>query len=109
MGPPFEHESISSFASSNIFKAAESHQLKPLSVSLSVCFLPSSLISIFISKVMEIPGRAFRRKRASSLDIMSSKRAPRDYYKGKNCKPTGFHNHKGSIFLISFNCKYHFN
>ena len=40
-------------------------------------------------------GRAFRRKRTSSLDILSSKRAPRDYYKGKNCKPTGFHTRKG--------------
>ncbi|XP_024456920.1 uncharacterized protein LOC7468883 isoform X2 [Populus trichocarpa] len=36
-------------------------------------------------------GRAMRRKRTSSLDILSSKRAPRNYYKGKNCKPTGFH------------------
>ena len=42
-------------------------------------------------------GRAMRRKRLSSLDILSSKRAPRDYYKGKNCKPTGFHTRKGSI------------
>ncbi|OEL24349.1 hypothetical protein BAE44_0014632 [Dichanthelium oligosanthes] len=41
-------------------------------------------------------GRAMRRKRLSSLDILSSKRAPRDYYKGKNCKPTGFHTRKGS-------------
>uniref|UniRef100_A0A2P2K5U5 39S ribosomal protein L41-like n=1 Tax=Rhizophora mucronata TaxID=61149 RepID=A0A2P2K5U5_RHIMU len=41
-------------------------------------------------------GRAtFRRKRTSSLGILSSKRAPRDYYKGKNCKPTGFHTRKG--------------
>ncbi|MED6140431.1 hypothetical protein PIB30_093178 [Stylosanthes scabra] len=40
-------------------------------------------------------GRAFRRKRTSSLDILSSKRAPRGYYKGKNCKPTGFHTRKG--------------
>lgn len=40
-------------------------------------------------------GRAFRRKRTSSLDILSSKRAPRDYYKGKNCKSTGFHTRKG--------------
>ncbi|BBG95787.1 Mitochondrial ribosomal protein L27, partial [Prunus dulcis] len=39
-------------------------------------------------------GRAFRRKRTSSLDILSSKRAPRDYYKGKNCKPIGFHTRK---------------
>ncbi|KAL6008256.1 hypothetical protein ACLOJK_033762 [Asimina triloba] len=39
-------------------------------------------------------GRAMRRKRTSSLQILSSKRAPRDYYKGKNCKPTGFHTRK---------------
>jgi large subunit ribosomal protein L41 len=42
-----------------------------------------------------------RRKRLSSLDILSSKRAPRDYYKGKNCKPTGFHTRKGSILPSS--------
>ncbi|EXC19718.1 hypothetical protein L484_008343 [Morus notabilis] len=49
-------------------------------------------------------GRAFRRKRTSSLDILSSKRAPRDYYKGKNCKPTGFHTRKESLgkFEINF-------
>ena len=46
-------------------------------------------------------GRAFRRKRTSSLDILSSKRAPRDYYKGKNCKPTGFHTRKGSLSSFS--------
>ncbi|KAG5534270.1 hypothetical protein RHGRI_022404 [Rhododendron griersonianum] len=39
-------------------------------------------------------GRSWRRKRTSSLDILSSKRGPRDYYKGKNCKPTGFHTRK---------------
>ncbi|XP_077247421.1 uncharacterized protein LOC143887200 [Tasmannia lanceolata] len=39
-------------------------------------------------------GRAMRRKRTSSLDILSSKRALRNYYKGKNCKPTGFHTRK---------------
>lgn len=41
-------------------------------------------------------GRSMRRKRLSSLGILSSKRAPRDYYKGKNCKPTGFHTRKGN-------------
>ncbi|EXC09707.1 hypothetical protein L484_019804 [Morus notabilis] len=46
-------------------------------------------------------GRAFRRKRTSSLDILSSKWAPRDYYKGKNCKPTGFHTRKGLIVYLS--------
>ncbi|KAL9286139.1 putative ribosomal protein L27/L41 [Arabidopsis thaliana] len=43
-------------------------------------------------------GRTFRRKRASSLDILSPKRAPRDFYKGQNCKPLGFHTRKGFIF-----------
>ncbi|CAD5327382.1 unnamed protein product [Arabidopsis thaliana] len=43
-------------------------------------------------------GRTFRRKRASSLDILSPKRAPKDFYKGKNCKPPGFHTRKGFIF-----------
>uniref|UniRef100_A0A2P2K5Y0 39S ribosomal protein L41-A n=1 Tax=Rhizophora mucronata TaxID=61149 RepID=A0A2P2K5Y0_RHIMU len=46
-------------------------------------------------------GRAtFRRKRTSSLGILSSKRAPRDYYKGKNCKPTGFHTRKGGYVVV---------
>ncbi|ONK79129.1 uncharacterized protein A4U43_C01F3230 [Asparagus officinalis] len=40
-----------------------------------------------------------RRKRTSSLSILSSKRAPRDYYKGKNCKSTGFHTRKGGYVL----------
>ncbi|AED94508.1 putative ribosomal protein L27/L41 [Arabidopsis thaliana] len=44
-------------------------------------------------------GRSFRRKRASSLDILSPKRAPRDFYKGKNCKPTGFHTRKGGYVV----------
>ncbi|KAK9153272.1 hypothetical protein Sjap_000752 [Stephania japonica] len=43
--------------------------------------------------------RAMRRKRTSSLNILSSKRAPRDYYKGKNCKPTGFHTRKGGYVV----------
>lgn len=48
-------------------------------------------------------GRTFRRKRASSLDILSPKRAPRDFYKGKNCKPTGFHTRKGWFhFFLHF-------
>ncbi|KAJ4958772.1 hypothetical protein NE237_025883 [Protea cynaroides] len=46
-------------------------------------------------------GRAMRRKRTSSLDILSSKRAPRDYYKGKNCKPTGFHTRKGGYVVVN--------
>ncbi|TXG52743.1 hypothetical protein EZV62_021912 [Acer yangbiense] len=45
-------------------------------------------------------GRSMRRKRTSSLDILSSKRAPRDYYKGKNCKPTGFHTRKGGYVVV---------
>lgn len=45
-------------------------------------------------------GRAMRRKRTSSLGILSSKRAPRDYYKGKNCKPTGFHTRKGGYVMV---------
>ncbi|KAG2331646.1 hypothetical protein Bca52824_002826 [Brassica carinata] len=44
-------------------------------------------------------GRSFRRKRASSLDILSPKRAPRDFYKGKNCKSTGFHDKKGGYVV----------
>lgn len=46
--------------------------------------------------IMSSLGRSMRRKRLSSLGILSSKRAPRDYYKGKNCKPTGFHTRKGN-------------
>ncbi|KAK4276840.1 hypothetical protein QN277_014945 [Acacia crassicarpa] len=45
-------------------------------------------------------GRMYRRKRTSSLDILSSKRAPRGYYKGKNCKPTGFHTRKGGYVVM---------
>ncbi|EEE57383.1 hypothetical protein OsJ_07543 [Oryza sativa Japonica Group] len=45
-------------------------------------------------------GRSMRRKRLSSLGILSSKRAPRDYYKGKNCKPTGFHTRKGGYVMV---------
>ncbi|KAG5534269.1 hypothetical protein RHGRI_022404 [Rhododendron griersonianum] len=46
-------------------------------------------------------GRSWRRKRTSSLDILSSKRGPRDYYKGKNCKPTGFHTRKGGYVVMA--------
>ncbi|XP_057501350.1 uncharacterized protein LOC130785238 [Actinidia eriantha] len=45
-------------------------------------------------------GRSMRRKRTSSLDILSSKRGPREYYKGKNCKPTGFHTRKGGYVVV---------
>lgn len=45
----------------------------------------------------------FRRKRTSSLDILTSKRSPRDYYKGKNCKPTGFHTRKGIYPVLYLN------
>ncbi|KAL5722042.1 hypothetical protein ACHQM5_005610 [Ranunculus cassubicifolius] len=41
-----------------------------------------------------------RRKKTSSLNILSSKRAPREYYKGKNCKPTGFHTRKGGYVVV---------
>ncbi|EEF48548.1 conserved hypothetical protein [Ricinus communis] len=34
------------------------------------------------------------------LDILSLKRVPRDYYKGKNCKPTGFHTRKGGYVIV---------
>ncbi|KAL8472363.1 hypothetical protein ACS0TY_028917 [Phlomoides rotata] len=44
-------------------------------------------------------GRVFRRKRASTLDILTSKRSPKGYYKGKNCKPTGFHTRKGGYVV----------
>ncbi|XP_042422744.1 39S ribosomal protein L41-A, mitochondrial-like [Zingiber officinale] len=43
---------------------------------------------------------AVRRKRTSSLSILSSKRGPRDYYEGKNCKPTGFHTRKGGYVIM---------
>nr|XP_043636852.1 39S ribosomal protein L41-B, mitochondrial-like [Erigeron canadensis] len=44
-------------------------------------------------------GRAYRRKRTSSLNILTSKTGPRDYYKGKNCKPIGFHTRKGGYVV----------
>nr|XP_043607608.1 39S ribosomal protein L41-A, mitochondrial-like [Erigeron canadensis] len=45
-------------------------------------------------------GRAYRRKRTSSLNILTSKSGPRDYYKGKNCKPIGFHTRKGGYVVV---------
>ncbi|KAJ8541351.1 hypothetical protein K7X08_002167 [Anisodus acutangulus] len=45
-------------------------------------------------------GRSFRRKRTSSLDILTTKRVPRGFYKGKNCKPTGFHTRKGGYVIM---------
>ncbi|XP_068634413.1 uncharacterized protein [Aristolochia californica] len=45
-------------------------------------------------------GRAMRRKRTSSLDILTSKRGSKNYYKGKNCKPTGFHTRKGGYVVM---------
>ncbi|KAL4186147.1 hypothetical protein AMTRI_Chr09g32310 [Amborella trichopoda] len=45
-------------------------------------------------------GRSMRRKRSSALDILTSKRSPRDYYKGKNVKPTGFHTRKGGYVVM---------
>ncbi|KAG9144276.1 hypothetical protein Leryth_016933 [Lithospermum erythrorhizon] len=44
--------------------------------------------------------RTWRRKRTSSLDILTSKRADKNYYKGKNCKPTGFHTRKGGYVVV---------
>ncbi|XP_076884963.1 uncharacterized protein LOC143534308 [Bidens hawaiensis] len=44
--------------------------------------------------------RAYRRKRTSSLSILTSKTGPRDYYKGKNCKSTGFHTRKGRYVVV---------
>ncbi|XP_048233751.1 39S ribosomal protein L41-A, mitochondrial-like isoform X3 [Ricinus communis] len=61
--------------------------------------LSPPLLPLTYSKLQKVT-RAFRRKRASSLDILSSKRTPRDYYKGKNCKPTGFHNRKGGYIIV---------
>ncbi|CAN4092417.1 unnamed protein product [Withania somnifera] len=45
-------------------------------------------------------GRSFRRKRTSSLDILTTKRVHRGFYKGKNCKPTGFHTRKGGYVIV---------
>ncbi|KAK4352374.1 hypothetical protein RND71_027892 [Anisodus tanguticus] len=45
-------------------------------------------------------GRSFRRKRTSSLDILTTKRVPRGFYKGKNCEPTGFHTRKGGYVIM---------
>ena len=39
---------------------------------------------------------AKKKTRSSSPDILTSKKGPRDYYKGKNCKSTGFHTRKGT-------------
>lgn len=45
--------------------------------------------------------RGLRRKHRSSLDILTSKRGPRNFYKGKNCIPTGRHTSKGKYILMS--------
>ncbi|XP_009761304.1 uncharacterized protein LOC107768882 [Nicotiana tabacum] len=45
-------------------------------------------------------GRAFRKKSTASLDILTAKTGPRNFYKGKNCKPTGFHTRKGGYVLV---------
>ncbi|KAJ6331825.1 hypothetical protein OIU76_010251 [Salix suchowensis] len=72
-----------------------------------LCCLESGTHSLSILFVGKMPlglitgiARAMRRKRTSSLDILSSKRAPRTYYKGKNCKPTGFHTRKGGYVVV---------
>ncbi|XP_047312279.1 39S ribosomal protein L41-A, mitochondrial-like [Impatiens glandulifera] len=49
--------------------------------------------------IIQSIGRAYRRKRTSSLSILTSKSGPRNYYKGKNCKPTGFHTRKGGYVV----------
>ncbi|XP_022853843.1 39S ribosomal protein L41-A, mitochondrial-like isoform X1 [Olea europaea var. sylvestris] len=75
-------------------KAINPSRISPLKLfpSLKASKMPLGLI-------MGI-GRAFRRKRTSSLDILTSKRSPRGYYKGKNCKPTGFHTRKGGYVVV---------
>ncbi|KAG5584313.1 hypothetical protein H5410_044747 [Solanum commersonii] len=49
-------------------------------------------------------GKAFRKKSTASLDILTAKKGPRNYYKGKNCKPTGFHtremDHKRAAWIL---------
>ena len=44
--------------------------------------------------------RAMRKKRNSSLNILTSKKGPRDYYKGKNCKSTIFNTRKDGYVLM---------
>uniref|UniRef100_A0A0D6R898 Uncharacterized protein n=2 Tax=Araucariaceae TaxID=25664 RepID=A0A0D6R898_ARACU len=44
--------------------------------------------------------RSMRKKRSSALQILTSKKGPRGYYKGKNCKSTGFHTRKGGYVLM---------
>ncbi|KMZ67727.1 39S ribosomal protein L41-A, mitochondrial [Zostera marina] len=50
--------------------------------------------------IMGVGRKMMRLKRTSSLLILSSKRAPRNYYKGKNCKSTGFHTRKGGYVVM---------
>ncbi|KAI5082807.1 hypothetical protein GOP47_0002550 [Adiantum capillus-veneris] len=42
-----------------------------------------------------------RRKHRASLNILTSKTGPRNYYKGKNCLSTGRHTSKGKYILIA--------
>ncbi|XP_059077796.1 uncharacterized protein LOC131079557 isoform X3 [Cryptomeria japonica] len=44
--------------------------------------------------------RGMRKKRSSALQILTSKKGPIGYYKGKNCKSTGFHTRKGGYVLM---------
>ncbi|KAH7296132.1 hypothetical protein KP509_26G010500 [Ceratopteris richardii] len=40
-------------------------------------------------------------KHRASLNILTSKTGPRNYYKGKNCLSTGRHTSKGKYILIA--------
>ncbi|XP_009113524.3 39S ribosomal protein L41-A, mitochondrial isoform X1 [Brassica rapa] len=70
-----------------------------LSLSLSYIIQIDIRLARMTLGLLSAIGRSFRRKRASSLDILSPKRAPRDFYKGKNCKSTGFHTKKGGYVV----------
>ncbi|KAF5820086.1 putative ribosomal protein L27/L41 [Helianthus annuus] len=49
--------------------------------------------------------RAYKRKRTSSLNILTSKTGPCDYHKGKNCKPTDFHTRFGFLMVMYFSMR----
>lgn len=80
-----------------------------ISKSFSLCML-FSLGTVYLFLIRRLYNAAgdgirsrenFRKKHTSSLDILTLKRVPRGYYKGKNCKPTGFHTRKGLNSLFS--------
>lgn len=63
----------------------------------SNCFRHWSAMALGILTQFLRGGRAVPR---TGIKILTSKRGPRNYYKGKGCKPTGRHTSKGGYVLM---------